>query len=59
MENPEPTREEVNALTGATMLEFDTSWCGYCKAAQSTIISEPAHFPNIQVLKFKIKKASV
>lgn len=59
MENPEPTREEVNALTGATMLEFGTSWCGYCKAAQPSIISEPACFPNIQVLKFKIKKAAI
>jgi thioredoxin 1 len=33
----EPTRAEVDALSGATMLEFGTSWCGYCRAAQPEI----------------------
>jgi thioredoxin 1 len=33
----EPTRAEVDALAGATMLEFGTSWCGYCRAAQPAI----------------------
>lgn len=46
MENPEPTREEVNAFKGATILEFGATWCGYCKAAQPSIISEPARFPD-------------
>ncbi|HTI18556.1 MAG TPA: thioredoxin, partial [Trinickia sp.] len=25
-----PTRAEVDALAGATILEFGTDWCGYC-----------------------------
>ena len=33
----EPTRAEIDALAGATMLEFGTSWCGYCRAAQPAI----------------------
>lgn len=53
MENLEPTREEVNSLTGATMLEFGASWCGYCKAAQPTITSELANFPNIRHIKIE------
>lgn len=53
IENPEPTREEVNALTGATVLEFGASWCGYCKAAQPTITSELANFPNIRHIKIE------
>lgn len=53
MENPEPTREEVNALKGATILEFGATWCGYCKAAQSTIASELSHFPNIRHIKIE------
>ena len=51
MESPEPTREEVNTLKGATILEFGASWCGYCKAAQPTIASEVANFPNVRHIK--------
>ncbi len=29
-----PTRAEVDALTGFTLLEFGTGWCGHCQAVQ-------------------------
>lgn len=29
----EPTRGEIDALPGATVLEFGTPWCGHCQAA--------------------------
>ncbi|CAG4890557.1 thioredoxin family protein [Paraburkholderia gardini] len=32
-----PTRAEVDALSGAAVLEFGTDWCGYCQGAQSAI----------------------
>ena len=32
-----PTRAEVDALEGATVLEFGTPWCGVCRAAQPAI----------------------
>ncbi|SEA91136.1 thioredoxin family protein [Paraburkholderia sartisoli] len=32
-----PTRAEVDALSGAAVLEFGTDWCGYCLGAQSSI----------------------
>ena len=32
-----PDRAAVDALPGATVLEFGTDWCGYCKAAQPAI----------------------
>lgn len=54
MENTkEPSREELNTLTGATLLEFGASWCGYCQAAQSTIHSEITQFPHIRHIKIE------
>jgi thioredoxin 1 len=34
---PEPVRADVDAMKGATLLEFGTSWCGYCMGAQTDI----------------------
>ena len=31
------TREQVDALPGATVVQFGTDWCGYCRAAQGVI----------------------
>ena len=32
-----PDRAEVDAMAGATVLEFGTSWCGWCRGAQPLI----------------------
>lgn len=31
------TRDEVDALPGATVLQFGTNWCGYCQGADAAI----------------------
>lgn len=31
------TREEVDARSGATVLQFGTNWCGYCQGAAAAI----------------------
>ena len=36
-ETEAPTRAKVEALTGLTVLEFGTDWCGHCRAAQPAI----------------------
>lgn len=32
-----PTRAEIDALPGPTIIEFGTNWCGFCAAAQPHI----------------------
>jgi len=36
-DQPEPSRDEVDAWTGLGVLEFGASWCGHCQAAQPLI----------------------
>lgn len=46
-----PTREEVDALPGAVVLEFGTGWCGHCSAAQDAIEAAFAQHPRVPHLK--------
>jgi thioredoxin 1 len=47
----EPTRAEVDALAGATLLEFGASWCGWCLRAQPLIAGALAHHPGMRHIK--------
>ena len=38
-DNPEPPRDDVDEWQGPAVLEFGTSWCGYCQGAQRDIES--------------------
>ena len=49
----EPPRTEVDALPGATVVEFGTAWCGYCRAAQPLLAPAFAHHPNVRHLKIE------
>ena len=49
----EPPRTEVDALPGATVVEFGTAWCGYCRAAQPLLARALAHYPNVRHLKIE------
>lgn len=48
-----PTRAEVDALEGATVLEFGTDWCGYCKGAQPHIAESLARAPQLRHVKIE------
>ena len=32
-----PSRAQIDALPGATVVEFGTGWCGHCRAARQPI----------------------
>ena len=48
-----PTREQVDALPGATVIELGTDWCGYCSAAQPHIAQAMAGHPGLRHLKIE------
>jgi thioredoxin 1 len=47
----EPRRDEVNALAGATVIEFGNAWCGHCRRAQPFIEAAFAAHPDVRHIK--------
>jgi thioredoxin 1 len=47
----EPKREEIDAMPGAVLLEFGTSWCGHCRRAQPLIAEALAAHPGVRHIK--------
>lgn len=48
-----PTREEVDALRGKTILEFGTDWCGYCRGAQPIIAGSLGRLAEVHHMKIE------
>jgi thioredoxin 1 len=49
----EPSRAEVDALPGATLLEFGSNTCGICRAAQAHIAQALQDAPGLRHLKIE------
>jgi thioredoxin 1 len=47
----EPTRSDVDALAGPTLIEFGSPWCGYSRAAQPLLAAALAGHPRVRHLK--------
>jgi thioredoxin len=46
-----PSRAEVDALPGATVLEFGNNWCGHCRRAQPLIATAFADHAGVRHIK--------
>ena len=46
-----PSRADVDALPGLTLLEFGTDWCGHCRAAQPALAEVLPQHPAWRHLK--------
>jgi thioredoxin 1 len=46
-----PSRAEVDALAGATVLDFGTNWCGWCRGAQPLIAAAFSSHPDVRHIK--------
>ena len=49
----EPARDEVDALSGPTVLEFGTDWCGHCRFARPLVDPELASRPSVRHLQIE------
>ena len=50
-ETEAPARDEVDVLSGLTLLEFGTDWCGHCRVAQSALAEVLPQHPQWRHIK--------
>lgn len=49
----EPAREAVAEMPGPVLIEFGTSWCGFCQRAQPLIEAALSDHPSVEYLKIE------
>ena len=50
---PEPTRDEIDALPGAVLLEFGSASCPHCQALAPELANELRSYPNVRHIKIE------
>jgi thioredoxin 1 len=51
--DPEPARADLDALRGPAVVEFGTTWCGFCRAAQRPIGEALAEHPRVRHIRIE------
>ena len=49
----EPARAEIDAIEGATLVEFGAAYCGYCRAARPLIDAALARHPQVRHIRIE------
>lgn len=49
----QPTRADVDAMSGSTVIEFGANWCGICQGAQPVIAEALAAHAALRHLKIE------
>src|SRR5262245_35487824 len=49
----EPTRAEVDQITGPVLLEFGASWCPHCQRIQANLASLLREHPQVRHIKIE------
>jgi len=47
----EPSRTEVDGLAGASVIEFGSAWCGYCRRAAPLVQQAFDRHPDVRHIK--------
>jgi len=46
-----PSRAEVDQFPGATVVDFGTNWCGFCRAAEPLVDAAFGPYPAVRHIK--------
>ncbi len=46
-------KTEIEQLHGLAVIEFGTTWCAHCQAAQAIIAKALLHYPNVNRIKIE------